>query len=288
MSALVRFAPPPLVERALRFLDDKIAQPLSANGWELSVIAPSADVFSVEKHAHARIAPDTGPSSVPRAIGLIRSFLEDIKARGFAPRGLLDIGANVGDWTRMALSIFPDLRFVLIEPQREMRASLESLAERPGCFFINAAAGPKSGHMVQTIWEDLGGSSFLPPVEEELLRSGRQRLTKIMTIDEALQQECGGFQPDLVKIDVQGFELAVLAGAKQLFDCVELFIIETSLFEFMPGQPLTRDVINFMTQRGYEFYDVTEYGRRPFDGALGQIDLAFVKAKGFFRNSNAW
>ena len=47
-------------------------------------------------------------------------------------------------------------------------------------------------------------------------------------------------------------------------------MLETSLFAFMPGQPLVREVIDFFFQRGYELYDIPGYLRRPSDGALGR------------------
>jgi hypothetical protein len=37
------------------------------------------------------------PATTGRPIGRVRSFLEDVRARGFRPRGLVDIGANRGD-----------------------------------------------------------------------------------------------------------------------------------------------------------------------------------------------
>jgi len=67
-----------------------------------------------------------------------------------------------------------------------------------------------------------------------------------------------------------------------------VFIVETSLFGFLPRQPVTREVISFMFDRGYELYDITGYQRRPYDGALGQADLAFVKAEGRFRAERKW
>jgi len=94
--------------------------------------------------------------------------------------------------------------------------------------------------------------------------------------------------PDLVKLDVQGFELEVLSGAETTFGRTELFIVETSLFRFLPNQPLIREVISFMADRDYELYDITAHLRRPYDGALGQVDLAFVKADGRFRAEAKW
>jgi hypothetical protein len=89
-------------------------------------------------------------------------------------------------------------------------------------------------------------------------------------------------------LDVQGFELEALAGAEQTFGTTEVFILETSLFRFMPRMPLTREVVIFMSDRGYELYDIVSYARRPYDGALGQVDLAFVRREGMLRGNSSW
>jgi hypothetical protein len=47
----------------------------------------------------------------------IVGFFGEIRARGFTPRGIIDVGATRGDWTRLALSIFPDASVIMIEPQ---------------------------------------------------------------------------------------------------------------------------------------------------------------------------
>ena len=178
----------------------------------------------------------------------------------------------------------------MIEPQDEMETSLSRLVTRMrGCHYVKAGAGREEGELVQTIWEDLAGSSFLPQLDSEKLTAGRQRKTKITTIDKLLfSGGYGDFHPDLVKLDIQGFELEALSGAQTTFGETEVFILETSLFQFMPGMPITREVISFMSDVGYELYDITEYLRRPHDGALGQVDLAFVKSRGMFRTESKW
>lgn len=228
------------------------------------------------------------PASPQRPIGELKSFLEDVKARRFLPFGILDVGANRGDWTRLALSIFPDARVILVEPQDEMEVVLKKFcAESASCQYVKAAVGRFEGSLVQTIWDDLAGSSFLPQSEPSKLAAGKQRLTKVTTINEVLTQNIG-FQPDLVKLDIQGFELEAMSGGSKLFGATELFILETSLFPFMEGQPVTREIVEFMHERGYELYDVIEYIRRPYDGALGQVDLAFAKRDGILRADNRW
>jgi hypothetical protein len=66
------------------------------------------------------------------------------------------------------------------------------------------------------------------------------------------------------------------------------FILETSLFSFLSRMLIRRDCIVFMADREYELYDITEFLRRPAEGALGQIDIAFVKGRGCFRLHARW
>jgi FkbM family methyltransferase len=218
----------------------------------------------------------------------MRRFLEDVRARGFIPRGIIDVGANRGDWTKDALSVFPAAHIIMVEPQAEMMFPLETLCRQNSAVsLIKAGVGSEPGRLFQTIWEDLAGSSFLPSEDVALQAKGKQRLTPITTIDSILSER-RDFHADLVKLDIQGFELKALMGAGSTFGRAEMFIVEVCLFEFMTGQPTAREVIAFMGARGYELYDVPGFLRRPSDGALGQVDLAFARSNGLLRSSHRW
>jgi FkbM family methyltransferase len=214
-------------------------------------------------------------------------FLRFLANKGFRPKCVLDVGANRTTWSAMASKIFPTAKFVLIEPQQEMKGALEAFcASHQSSRYVMAGAGAKPGELVQTIWEDRQGSSFLAPVEDEKSPLREKRKTPIVTIDSIFAQQDP--LPELVKLDIQGFELEALKGANCLFGFTECFILEVSLFAYMPGLPEFGEVIEFMRQRHYVVYDLCGSCPRPHDGALGQMDLAFVKAKGKFRASNAW
>jgi hypothetical protein len=82
---------------------------------------------------------------------------------------------------------------------------------------------------------------------------------------------------DLLKIDAQGYELEILAGADKILPNVKAVILETSLIEVNEGCPLLHEVISSMHERGFVAYDVLELHRRPLDGALFQADVFFLR-----------
>jgi hypothetical protein len=52
--------------------------------------------------------------------------------------------------------------------------------------------------------------------------------------------------------------------------------------------PIFHEVIAFMAERGYFAYDFPGFLRRPYDGALGQVDICFAKHDGVLRTTNRW
>jgi FkbM family methyltransferase len=217
-------------------------------------------------------------------------LLEDLGQRGLKCTSILDVGANRGDWSEMATRVYPSARVCLVEPQLEMKGALEAFcAKNPGAFHVFAGAGARAEVRTLTVWDDLAGSSFLPHKNDDLAKEGRQREIKIQTIDDIIRSS-GMPVPELIKLDVQGFELEALKGASSTFGRTEVYILEVSLVAIsdVPGHPQFADVVDFMLARGYVAYDFAGFIRRPSDGALGQCDICFVKKDGFLRRSAEW
>ena len=228
------------------------------------------------------------PGSKYRPLGDFPMFLEDVRARGLSPTFILDVGGNLGDWSRMALAVFPTAHFLLIEPQVETQDSLNRFcSEFPNVSWVMAGAGATNDHRYLSVGSDLGASSFLPRVDDALVRAGKQRQVEIITVDDLLRRRGMG-APELVKMDIQGFEIEALKGSQTLFGKTELFILEASLYPFYETMPIVSELVAFMHERGYELYDVPGYFRRPLDGAVGQLDLAFARRDGVLRSSNRW
>ncbi|HEX3007040.1 MAG TPA: FkbM family methyltransferase [Bacteroidales bacterium] len=229
-------------------------------------------------------------TDVIREAGDIEKLLQNLKNRGLNCKSIMDVGANRTHWSRMAKRVYPLSRFYLIEPLKEMQEKLEAFCQeyKDSSYFL-VGAGAKNEKMVFTIWDDLDGSSFLPPPDKKLKIIGKQRDVEIVTIDSLIETSKVD-TPDLIKLDVQGFELEALKGASKTFGITEVYVLEVSLFTFgdLPNFPIFSDVINFMLERDYVVYDFPGFRRRPFDMALGQCDVCFVKRNGTLRSSNRW
>lgn len=217
----------------------------------------------------------------------LNSVLEDLIARGFKAETILDVGANSAGWSTSVKSIFKDSDFVMIEPQLEMAVHLKKFCnENKGSKYFLCGAGSENSILTLTIWNDKLGSSFIPSKEEIFDYATEKRDVEVKTINSLIKENKIPI-PNLVKLDVQGFEIDALIGASDLFGKTEIFILEVSLFEF-EGMPVFEEVINFMSKNGYAVYDFGGFLRRPYDGALGQCDVIFARKDGFLTSYKQW
>jgi hypothetical protein len=144
---------------------------------------------------------------------------------------------------------------------------------------VEGAAGSVPGEALLTDWDT--GSTLLPVAAGH----APQMQVSVDTLDR-LADRFG--VPDLVKLDVEGFELDVLRGASSLFGRTELFIVEVALFGF-ERRPLLHEVVAFMRARDYLVYDIAGVIRRPVDGAVGLLDLCFARHSGLLRrDETSW
>lgn len=227
-------------------------------------------------------------SILNKPIGEIWLLLKDLSDRGLNCKYILDVGANVSNWSRTAKSVFPNSIVYLIEPLIEMEPYLKKFcSDFPGSKYFLNGAGAKDENLHLFISDYLPESHILEERDELIKSTKQQREIKIITIDSLIENKEIEI-PELVKLDIQGFELEALKGATKLFGKTEVFILEISFFSYYKGTPIFSEVILFMAERGYYSFDFSGFLRRPYDGALGQIDVCFVKRDGLLRTSNSW
>ena len=210
-------------------------------------------------------------------------LLQQARTAGFLPSTIIDVGAAHGNFTRQCHALFPDARYILIEPLIEFKSFLESVARSiPKAEYIFAVAAAEPGEMVLNVHPDLVGSSLYREVEKGSGVNGIPRTVQAVSLDRLIKEKRAS-APFLLKVDVQGGELDVLSGAGATLQNTEYILLEVSLFEFFKEGPEFYDVITFMKARGFVPYDMCTPQYRPLDNALSQVDIAFVQEDGLFR-----
>ena len=213
----------------------------------------------------------------------LRGVLLHARSVGCAPSTIIDVGAAYGSFTQECLAVFPDARYILIEPLTEYKPTLERIARSvPKVEYIEAAAAAHDDERTMHIHPDLVGSSLYREAEEGSNVNGTPRIIRAVTVDGVVRRNAAK-GPFFFKVDVQGAELDVLQGAEETLRETEYVLLEVSFFRFFQGGPDICDVITYMKSRGFVPYDVHGLQYRPLDHALSQADIAFVKEDGFFR-----
>ncbi len=272
----------------INFIKDSILKFFGYFGYEIRKIPPKKTPSEEEYKLFLEF--DYSPATINRPIGDLNTFFRDIRERGFDCKYVLDIGSNKTQWSRLLKKAFPDAVFFLIDPIIEMKDYLDKFCdESKGSEYMITAVGSAPGKKTLTLSGDFyEGSTLIYNEFPGLKKNNRQREADIVTIDSLIENKKLKRIPDIVKIDVQGFELEVLKGSELLFGKTDLFIIEVSLFKFNEFAPVILDVIKFMADRNYTIYDIPGFLRRPLDGALGQLDVGFVRNGSHLKSSNKW
>jgi FkbM family methyltransferase len=197
-------------------------------------------------------------------------LLRAIALRGFSPRLVVDVGAYKGQWSALARSIWPECRIIMIEPNREERAGLEAKAAALKATLYNELLGAEEGRQVE-FHVMATGSSILPERSDVSRVIETRRLSTLNSIL-ADQEDIG-----LLKIDAQGYELAILSGADNVLPRVHAVLLEIALIDVNEGCPILHEVLSFMRARDFVAYDILEMHRRPSDRTLLQIDVFFCR-----------
>ena len=200
--------------------------------------------------------------------------LERLALQGFSPELIFDVGANRGDFAQLALVAWPSARLACFEPLRHASAQIAQLQRRfPNIDLHQTLVGECEKTSVELHVAN-ASTSLLPDGENQKFPVERFPQT---TIDVAVRSLYGGRAPEMLKLDVQGYELWVLKGAEESLPGIRVILAEVNLLDIHKGVPLLHEVTDWLFQRGYVAYDICGLTRRPLDDALWQADMIFIR-----------
>jgi FkbM family methyltransferase len=204
-----------------------------------------------------------------------------LRERGFFPSFAVDVGAYEGEWAALFRSFFPECKVLMVEPQRQKQALLKRLVDQSnGALRVSESLlGSEDGVEIDFFEMETGSS-----VMTELSPYPRVVTKKVTReLDGVVKRYPDWGRPSFLKLDVQGFELEVLAGAQRALQSSDFLLLEVSVRPYNQGAPLLADVVTHLAAKGFVLDDVCSLMRNR-GGLLQQADLLFVNEESQFRS----
>lgn len=214
-----------------------------------------------------------------------RNALLRLRSLGFSPAVVYDIGAYRGGWTRLAAEVFPDAQFVLFEANRDHAGELAASGRRHLIAALGDTDGGTRPFHVPRAGDVTGASLYVENTAHYAGQNLQVREVETARLDTVVARETLP-APDLIKIDVQGAELEVLAGAAETLRAAGALIVEVSLVDYNRGGPLAAQVIAAIDRLGFRCADLCEVHRSAQHFVL-QLDLLFVRPALFAKYGEA-
>jgi FkbM family methyltransferase len=179
---------------------------------------------------------------------------------------IVDVGANTGDYAAAVLARAPRARVLAFEPHPATFARLNRRAAATGFTAYNLALGAEPGHLELYDYDGSEGTQHASLYREVIstIHHGGEPLAthvEVATLDDQLRRE-GVTHVDLLKIDTEGHELAVLQGAGELLAAGAIAAV---VFEFNEMNVVSRVFLRdfYELLPGYCFYRLLPDGMVP-------------------------
>ena len=196
---------------------------------------------------------------------------------------VLDIGANTGQFGRQLRRAGYRGRIHSVEPLSRAFAELRHAAGRDHAWTVErAAVSGARGTLTMNVSRNSVSSSVLPILQRSVAAAPQTRYVATeqvpaTTVDDLVATH--GFVPDrtLLKVDVQGYEQAVLDGAAKTLERFAAIRTEMSLVALYEGQVLMPELVESLTGRGFELWFLEPGFTEPGTRRLLQLDGVFLR-----------
>ena len=195
----------------------------------------------------------------------------------------IDVGASTGMFSKTCNYFYNKAQIFAFEPLIESYKELSKLKDTIKRFeSFNIALGEenRSDFINKSSYHYSSSLLEMSQVHKEAFpysANSEKEKIDVYSLDSILNNK--QFEgPTLMKIDVQGYELKVLEGARNTLKKCDFIVIELSLKELYLGQPSFDNIYNFITGKGFVISDILQLSRNPSTFELLQMDVLFKKS----------
>lgn len=222
---------------------------------------PLAFWGQLEKLAAIAQGKGWGMSSIRQEVNACLSLL------GREPQIICDVGANRGDYSWELLLRFSGCKFYLFEPSAtNLNVLFDRYRAYPQVKIFPVALSNQQGSAILFASTPGSGEASLSELqgEDTASRTGHQESIATERLDAFGDEltENGSRHIDLVKIDVEGHELAVLEGCGELINAIKIVQFEYGSRN-LDTRTNFRDFWSFFQRHGFSLYRITPRGAQP-------------------------
>ena len=201
-----------------------------------------------------------------------------LRSRGLRVDFVMDVGSSTGVWSSTISELFPDARYLLIDPLlgRYGKEAVEAHVRRiKRCELLETAVSNFDGELEIEVSDNLYGSSFISLGPNAA--SGHKLQVPVVTLDRIVEERKVTGR-GLLKIDVQHAEHLVIEGATVLLtNAVDCVVVELSIARPHLEIRSLMEMATRIEALGFQWVDNAGEWRSTTDGRLEQLDLVFLR-----------
>jgi FkbM family methyltransferase len=194
---------------------------------------------------------------------------------------VIDVGANTGQYAKELRTLGYTGQILSCEPLSEAFTRLQATAVNdPHWRALRTAVGHEEGQAEINISSNSVSSSLVAMLDRHRVAApdsmyiGRE-IVPVTTVRKLAEEHMGDADNAYLKVDVQGYERRVLAGAGAVLDRFKGVQLEVSLTPLYEEDMGPREVIDTMMAHGFQLADIQPgFTDRP-TGQLLQCDAIF-------------
>jgi FkbM family methyltransferase len=198
---------------------------------------------------------------------------------------VLDIGANTGQWAQELRRAGYAGDMISFEPLPQAHTQLKRNATGDPKWVVaeRVAVGERIAEVEINVAGNSLSSSLLPMLPMHVAGAPKSAYvssekTQMVTLDSLIGSVIPARRRRIFcKLDVQGYEAKVLAGAGSLLRQTIGLQMEISLAPLYREQPLFRELLETMARSGFEIFGFIPGFVDPASGRMLQIDGVFFK-----------
>jgi len=196
---------------------------------------------------------------------------------------VLDVGANVGEFSAIFAELFPAAQIHAFEPLPDCYQKLCGEADKYGGRIkpINVGVGSQIGTLTfnRSNWAPASSFRTMAPIHKENYphSADSESISVDVTTLDHWAQDKELKDNIMIKMDVQGFEDEVIRGGPGIVGRARVLVLECSFQPTYENEPMFDGIYELLKPMGFVYRGSLKQSIRKIDDSFLQADCLFVR-----------